>query len=113
MVREASTSTTNRMQGNRSTTEALTFNVAGLLAEPAGSVRQLSVSGPALDLEPDVVQICEVEGELRLTRTNRGLLLHGRLRNAIRADVQPLPARDRVAGRARPGRGGSGRPSIC
>ena len=83
MVREASTSTTNRMQGNRSTTEALTFNVAGLLAEPAGSVRQLSVSGPALDLEPDVVHICEVEGELRLTRTNRGLLLHGRLRTAI------------------------------
>jgi uncharacterized protein len=57
--------------------------VSGLLAEPAGSVRELSVSAPPLDFGPDLVQVRDVEGTLRLTRTNRGLLVHARLTTAI------------------------------
>lgn len=57
--------------------------MAGLLAEPAGSIRDVFVSAPPLDLGPDLIQIHDLEGALRLTRTNRGLLVHGRLRTAI------------------------------
>ena len=57
--------------------------MTGLLAEPAGSVRDLLVSAPPLDFGPDLIQVRDVEGAVRLTRTNRGLLVHGRLRTAI------------------------------
>jgi uncharacterized protein len=57
--------------------------VAGLLAEPLGSIRHLEVSGPPLDFGPELRQARGVEGEVRLTRTNRGLLVHGRLSTAI------------------------------
>jgi len=80
---KTSMNTPNRTQGNLSAAEALTFNVTGLLAQPAGSIRTVSVSGPPLDLGPDLRQSIGVEGDLRLTRTNRGLLLHGRLHTAI------------------------------
>ncbi len=68
---------------SRSDADALTFNVAGLLAEPAGTIRQVSVSSPPLDLGPDLRQHHGVEGELRLTRTNRGLLIDGQLETSI------------------------------
>ena len=57
--------------------------MTGLLAEPIGSIRELVVSAPALDLGPDLRQTEGVEGTVRLTRTNRGLLVHGRLSTAI------------------------------
>jgi uncharacterized protein len=41
------------------------------------------VSSPPLDFGPDLVQIRDLEGDLRLTRTNRGLLVVGVLRSAI------------------------------
>jgi uncharacterized protein len=68
---------------NRSAADDLIFNVTGLLAEPAGSVREITVSSPPLGLGPDLHQIRDIEGELRLTRTNRGLLVKGRLTTAI------------------------------
>jgi uncharacterized protein len=71
------------MQGNRSAAESLIFNVSGLLAQPVGSVRDLPVSAPPLDFGPDLAQVRDVEGTLRLTRTNRGLLVRGRLHTAI------------------------------
>ncbi len=71
------------MPGSPSAAEALAFNVAGLLGEPAGSVRRLRILAPPLDLGPDLVQVRGLEGELRLTRTNRGLIMFGRLRTAI------------------------------
>jgi uncharacterized protein len=83
MVRETSTSTTRQTQANQSEADALVFNVAGLLGEPIGSVRDISVSSPPLDLGPDLTQSRDVEGDLRLTRTNRGLLVSGRLQTAI------------------------------
>jgi uncharacterized protein len=63
--------------------EALTVNVAGLLAEPAGSVRELDVAAPPLDLGPDLRQSRDVEGHVKLTRTNRGLLVQGRFSTAL------------------------------
>ena len=53
------------------------------MAEPAGSVRDITVSAPPLELGAELSQIRDLEGELRLTRTNRGLLVHGVLRSAI------------------------------
>ncbi len=73
-------STTNRQgQNSPSAADALTFNVADLLADPAGSTRDLEISSPALDLGPELRQSRGVQGRLRLTRTNRGLLVKGRL----------------------------------
>lgn len=57
--------------------------MTGLLAEPIGSIRDFGVSAPALDLGPDLRQTAGVEGTVRLTRTNRGLLIHGLLSTAI------------------------------
>jgi uncharacterized protein len=57
--------------------------VTGLLAEPAGSVRVLTVDAPPLDLGDELHETRGVTGELRLTRTNRGLLVEGRLSTAI------------------------------
>jgi uncharacterized protein len=60
----------------------LIFNVTGLLAESVGSVRELHVLAPPLEFE-DLVQVRDLEADLRLTRTNRGLLVRGRLTTAI------------------------------
>jgi uncharacterized protein len=68
---------------SQSAAEALTFNVAGLLGEPIGSIRDLEVSSSPLDLGPDLHQNRGVAGRLRLTRTNRGLLVKGRLSTSI------------------------------
>lgn len=61
----------------------LTYNVAGLLAEPAGSTRTFHVAGPMLDLGPDLRQSDPLEGDVRLARTNRGLMVSGHLDTAI------------------------------
>lgn len=57
--------------------------MAGLLAEPLGTIRNLQVSAPPLDLGADLAQTRGVDGEVRLTRTNRGLLVHARFSSAI------------------------------
>ena len=70
-------------QKSQSVAEALTFNVAGLLGEPVGSIRDLDVSSPPLDIGAELRQNRRLAGKLRLTRTNRGLLVHGRLFTSI------------------------------
>jgi uncharacterized protein len=70
-------------QKSQSVAEALTFNVAGLLGEPVGSIRDLDVGSPPLNLGPDLRQGSGVVGQLRLTRTNRGLLVRGTLATSI------------------------------
>ena len=73
-------STTSRQgQKSQSAADALTFNVTGLLVEPVGTTRDLEISSPALDLGPDLRQSRGIQGRLRLTRTNRGLLVKGKL----------------------------------
>jgi uncharacterized protein len=63
--------------------EPLTYNVAGLLAEPVGSTRDYVVAGIMLDLGEDLRQSDPVEGTLHLARTNRGLLVIGDLRTSL------------------------------
>jgi uncharacterized protein len=70
-------------QKSQSVAEALTFNVTGLLGEPVGSIRDLDISSPPLDLGPDLRQGRGVAGKVRLTRTNRGLLVEGTLATSI------------------------------
>ena len=83
-AREKSTNTTNNpTKKNQSAADALTFNVSGLLADPPGSVREYLVFGPALNLGPELRQSEGLEGSLRLTRTNRGLVVRARLKTAI------------------------------
>jgi uncharacterized protein len=57
--------------------DRLTVNVATLLAEPGGSVRDLAFDGLDLDLGDDFALARPADARFRLTRTNRGLLVDG------------------------------------
>jgi uncharacterized protein len=83
MARETPTSTSNPTPSSPSEADELIFNVAGLLAEPAGTVQDIVVAGPALDPGSGPVQTRGITGQLRLSRTNRGLVVRGRLSTAI------------------------------
>ena len=63
--------------------EALSYNVAGLLGEPAGSVRTYRIAGVMLDLGADLALAGPVEGSVRVARTNRGILVTGRLTTSL------------------------------
>jgi uncharacterized protein len=63
--------------------EPLTYNVAGLLAEPVGSSRDYVVAGVMLDLGEGLRQSDPVEGTIHLARTNRGLLVRADLRTSL------------------------------
>jgi uncharacterized protein len=68
---------------SRGAADALTFPVAGLLGEPSGSVREEHVGPVWVDAGEDAALAEPVEGELRLARTNRGLLVDAALRTAL------------------------------
>jgi uncharacterized protein len=95
--------------------EPLTWNVAGLLAEPPGATRDYHVAGVTIDLGDDLRQADPIEGDVRLSRTNRGLLVQADLRTSldaecsrclraievpveIRIDEEALPSLDIVTG---------------
>jgi uncharacterized protein len=63
--------------------EPLTYNVAGLLADPVGSTRDYVVAGVMLDLGEELQQSDPIEGTIHLGRTNRGLLVRGDLRTSL------------------------------
>jgi len=83
MARETPTSTSNQTPSSKFEADELVFNVAGLLGEPAGTVQDIVVACPALDPGAGPVQTRGITGQLRLSRTNRGLLVRGRLSTAI------------------------------
>jgi uncharacterized protein len=61
----------------------LTYPLAGLLAEPAGTERRYEIHGPAIPL-PDGLRLTEpIEGRLKVARTNRGVLVDAKLSTAI------------------------------
>lgn len=60
------------------------FNVAGLLREPSGSKRAYRLRDRYLSLGSDVELAGPVDGELRLQRTNRGILVRGGLGAPVR-----------------------------
>jgi DUF177 domain-containing protein len=61
----------------------LTVNVATLLGEPGGSVRDLAFDDLALDLGEDLALAGPADARFRLTRTNRGLLVDGDVRATL------------------------------
>jgi len=63
--------------------EPLTWNVAGLLSEPAGSMRDYRVSGVTIDLGQDLRQADPIGGTVRLSRTNRGLLVEADIATSL------------------------------
>jgi uncharacterized protein len=61
----------------------LTYPLAGLLAEPAGTERRYEINGATIAL-PDELHLTEpIDGRLRVTRTNRGVLVDADLTTAI------------------------------
>jgi len=63
--------------------DPLTFNVAGLLAEPPGAVREYRVDDVDVDAGEGLVLTRPVSGGIRLLRTNRGLVVESDLRTAL------------------------------
>jgi uncharacterized protein len=60
------------------------FNVAGLLHEPPGAVRDARLRDHYVSLGPDIELAGPVDADLRFQRTNRGILVRGELRAALR-----------------------------
>ena len=63
----------------------LIFPAAALLAEPPGSRRDYAFTVAGLDLGSDLVPAGPVNGRVRFSRTNRGLLLDGRVEAVLQA----------------------------
>ncbi|HVA86140.1 MAG TPA: DUF177 domain-containing protein [Candidatus Saccharimonadales bacterium] len=63
--------------------EPLTYPVAGLLGELPGAIRVYPVAGVTIDIGPDLELADPIEGRVRLTRTNRGLIADAKLHTAI------------------------------
>jgi uncharacterized protein len=66
--------------------DALRFPLAGLLADPAGSSRRYDVGPVDLDLGEDgPTMAAPLTGELRVARTNRGVLARADLHTSLSA----------------------------
>ena len=61
----------------------LTFPLASLLAEPAGSDRRFEVHGATIRLPDDLRLVEPLDGVVRISRTNRGVLVDATIRTAI------------------------------
>ena len=73
------------MSAGRALGAPLTWNVAGLLADDPGATRDYDVAGVTIDLGDDLRLSDPVEGHVRLSRTNRGLIVTADLETAIQA----------------------------
>lgn len=63
----------------------LTYPLASLLAEPAGTERRYEIHGATIAL-PDDLRLTEpIDGRLKVTRTNRGVLVDAAFTTAIAA----------------------------
>lgn len=61
----------------------LTFPLAALLAEPAGSRRDYAFEGIRIDLGDDLELATPIAGRVRFSRTNRGVLITGSLETSL------------------------------
>ena len=66
-----------------STDRPLTWNVAGLLADSVGSHRSYEVADVSIGLPEDLELASPIAGEVRLTRTNRGILADALLSTSL------------------------------
>jgi uncharacterized protein len=62
----------------------IAFNVVGLLHEPPGATRDVRLRDHYATLGPDVELAGPLDADLRLQRTNRGVLVRGELRAPLR-----------------------------
>lgn len=53
----------------------LTYPLSGLLAEPPGTERRYEIHGATIELPDDLRLIEPIDGRVRVTRTNRGVLV--------------------------------------
>ena len=61
----------------------LVYPLAGLLAEPAGSERRYELHGVTIQLPGELRLTEPIDGQLRISRTNRGVLVDARISTAI------------------------------
>jgi uncharacterized protein len=81
--------------------DPLTFAVSGLMAEPAGTVYDYEIPPVQVELDEDVATTEPVTGRMRLTRTNRGLIVDAQLHTSLAGEcarclrpvVTPVDAR--------------------
>src|SRR5437868_13062124 len=66
--------------------EPLTYPLAGLLRESPGATRLYPVAGVTIDLGPDLELADPIDGTIRVSRTNRGAVVHARLDTAIASE---------------------------
>ena len=64
----------------RPTDGPLTWNVAGLLGRRRRADRDYAIAGVTIDLGENSAWPSPIEGQVQLARTNRGVLVHARLR---------------------------------
>ncbi len=62
----------------------ISFNVAGLLHEPPGAARDVRLRDRYVTLGTDVELAGPLDADLRLQRTNRGILVRGNVRAPLR-----------------------------
>jgi uncharacterized protein len=63
--------------------EPLTYPLAGLLAQPAGTHVTYAVAGVTIPLDDGLRLTAPIEGVVNVARTNRGVLVNAPLRTAI------------------------------
>jgi uncharacterized protein len=63
--------------------DPLTYAVSGLMTEPLGTVRDYEVTGVEVDPGDELHLVEPVSGRVRLSRTNRGLVVDARLTTAL------------------------------
>lgn len=64
----------------------LTYPLASLLAEPPGSDVEYAIAGAMIQLDDGLRLAAPIDGDLRIARTNRGVLVHVRFRTALEGD---------------------------
>jgi uncharacterized protein len=61
----------------------LTYQLATLLAEPAGTVRRYEIHGATIPMPEDMQLVEPIDGRVKVTRTNRGVYVDAELSTAI------------------------------
>ena len=61
----------------------LTWNVAGLLGDDLGAGRSYDIADARIELPDELVLASPIAGQVRLTRTNRGILADAKLSTAL------------------------------
>jgi uncharacterized protein len=99
--------------------DPLTFAVSGLMAEPPGTQREYEIPPTTITLDEETATAEPVRGRMKLTRTNRGLVVDARVHTALagecarclrplvtpvdaRVDEEVLPSLDMATGQAVP-----------